>query len=117
MIRRQFDSVSVRRRLSTGSSGTVAGCGVASDATAVVLNIKIWHISGEGNAKVFKLYIDGKLVNAQLAVKGAIQIPPGEHTVVIASAPAGLRIERTFDFEAGADYIIELTMDFLYSEK
>jgi hypothetical protein len=71
----------------------------------------------EGDVKFFKLYVDGKLLNAKMAVQGAIEIPPGEHTVVIASAPSGLRVEQVFDFEPGAEYVIELKMNFLYSER
>jgi hypothetical protein len=66
----------------------------------------------EGETQFVKVYVDGKLVNAQVAVKGALQVPAGRHKVRIASAPAGLASEAEFDFVAGQKYEIRFVLQF-----
>jgi peptidyl-tRNA hydrolase len=66
----------------------------------------------EGETQFVKVYVDGKLVNAQVAVKGALQVPAGKHKVRIASAPAGLASEAEFDFVAGQKYEIRFVLQF-----
>lgn len=66
----------------------------------------------EGETQFVRVYVDGKLVNAQVAVKGMLQVPAGKHTVRIASAPAGLASEAEFDFVAGQKYEIRFLLHF-----
>lgn len=66
----------------------------------------------EGETQFVKIYVDGKLVNAQVAVKGVLQVPAGKHKVRVASAPAGLASEAEFDFVAGQKYEIRFLLQF-----
>jgi len=66
----------------------------------------------EGETQFVKIYVDGKLVNAQVAVKGALQVPAGKHKVRVASAPVGLASEAEFDFVAGQKYEIRFLLQF-----
>lgn len=86
---------------------------VTADLKAAVATLVMPEKYLEGNVQHIKLYIDGKLVNPQLAVKGILEVPAGKHLVRIATAPAGLAVEGEFTFEAGVRYEVRPTLLFL----
>jgi hypothetical protein len=71
----------------------------------------------EGDVQFVKVYLDGKLMNAQIAVKGSIQVPPGKHKVRLASAPVGLATEAEFEFAPGQTYEMRLQLQFVVPQK
>jgi len=71
----------------------------------------------EGDVQFVKVYLDGKLMSAQIAAKGTIQVPAGKHKVRIASAPVGLATEAEFEFVGGQTYEMRLQLQFVVPPK
>lgn len=70
----------------------------------------------EGEVKTLRFYLDGKLVNPQLAATGVVQVTAGRHQIRLASAPAGLAVEGEMTFEAGVQYELRLLLQFIPTE-
>jgi hypothetical protein len=86
---------------------------VAAQLTPSMATLMLSPSYLEGDAQLVKVYLDGKLMNAQQAVRGAIQVPPGRHTVRLASAPSGLAVEGEMDFAPGQSYEMRLLLQFV----
>lgn len=96
----------------TQSVNLAAAATVTANLTPAEATLTIPVQSLEGDVQFLKVYVDGKLANAQMAVRGGIKVPAGRHRVRVASAPVGLAAEADFDFVGGQTYEIRLMLQF-----
>jgi hypothetical protein len=80
----------------------------------VTLNIVIpaQFLDPNSYNNTIKVYIDGRLMNAQGSITQLV-VEPGSHTIRLSSPAGGFSVSKTFVFESGGTYQIEVAMDLI----